>query len=284
MPKTRLLPVFAAGLGATLLLAGCGSGNGENGQAADDAGAAGESGADGEVVTLEVAATQSPMTDVVEAAGEAVEDGYEIELVEVSDYVTANVIVNDGDIDANFSQHVPYMETFNEGNDGTLVGVQPVYNFVIAFYSNTIDDIADLPEGGTVAIPDDASNRGRALKLLADEDIITLDEGVDPYESTVDDITENPLDLEFLEVGISVLNQAYEEVDLLFQWPSHIAALGLNPEDDGLITELDDDFALHLVVREEDADTPAIEALKAAFSSDQVREVIEANPTIEVAF
>lgn len=284
MTKTTILRTLAAGLGATLLLAGCGTDNGQNEAANDDATDPGQDGGGGEVVTLEVAAVQSPMTDVVEAAAEAIEDGYEIDLVEVSDYVTANVIVNDGDIDANFSQHVPYMETFNEGNDGTLVGVQPVYNFVIAFYSQTIDDIADLPQGGTVAIPDDASNRGRALKLLADEDIITLDAAVDPYESTVDDITENPLNLEFLEVGISVLNQAYEEVDLLFQWPSHIAALGLNPQDDGLITELDDDFALHLVVREEDADTPAVEALKAAFSSDQVREVIEANPTIEVAF
>ncbi len=284
MTKTTILRTLAAGLGATLLLAGCGTGNGQSEAANDDATDPGQDGGGGEVVTLEVAAVQSPMTDVVEAAAEAIEDGYEIDLVEVSDYVTANVIVNDGDIDANFSQHVPYMETFNEGNDGTLVGVQPVYNFVIAFYSQTIDDIADLPQGGTVAIPDDASNRGRALKLLADEDIITLDAAVDPYESTVDDITENPLNLEFLEVGISVLNQAYEEVDLLFQWPSHIAALGLNPQDDGLITELDDDFALHLVVREEDADTPAVEALKAAFSSDQVREVIEANPTIEVAF
>lgn len=284
MTKTTILRTLAAGLGATLLLAGCGTGNGQSEAANDDATDPGQDGGGGEVVTLEVAAVQSPMTDVVEAAAEAIEDGYEIDLVEVSDYVTANVIVNDGDIDANFSQHVPYMETFNEGNDGTLVGVQPVYNFVIAFYSQTIDDIADLPQGGTVAIPDDASNRGRALKLLADEDIITLDAGVDPYESTVDDITENPLNLEFLEVGISVLNQAYEEVDLLFQWPSHIAALGLNPQDDGLITELDDDFALHLVVREEDAEIPAVEALKAAFSSDQVREVIEANPTIEVAF
>src|SRR5690625_2135277 len=284
MTKTTILRTLAAGLGATLLLAGCGTGNGQSEAANDEATDPGQDGGGGEVVTLEGAAVQSPMTDVVEAAAEAIEDGYEIDLVEVSDYITANVIVNDGDIDANFSQHVPYMETFNEGNDGTLVGVQPVYNFVIAFYSQTIDDIADLPQGGAVAIADDASNRGRALKLLADEDIITLDAAVDPYESTVDDITENPLNLEFLEVGISVLNQAYEEVDLLFQWPSHIAALGLNPQDDGLITELDDDFALYLVVREEDADTPATEALKAAFSSDQVREVIESNPTIEVAF
>ena len=198
--------------------------------------------------------------------------------------MTANTIVDDGDVYADFSQHLPYMESFNAVNDGTLTGVQPVYNFVIAFYSKTLDDIADLPSGATVAVPDDPSNTGRALNLLANEGIITLDPAVDPYASTVDDISENPKDLEFLQIPISSLNTAYEEADLVFQWPSHIAALGLNPQDDGLITELDDTFALHLVVRKEDADSEATAALAAAFASDEVREVIESNPTIEVAF
>lgn len=237
-----------------------------------------------EVQSLQVVAIQSPMTDVVEAAATAIEDGFEIELVEVSDYVTANTMLNSGDVFANFSQHVPYMETFNAGNDGTLTGVQPVYNFSIAFYSKTVDDIADLETGATVAIADDASNRGRALKLLAGEGLITIDESVDPYEADIDDIVANPLELEFLQVGIPLLNAAYDEADLVYQWPSHIAALGLNPEDDGLITELDDRFALYLVVREQDADSAATEALKAAFRSDAVRAVIEANETIEVAF
>src|SRR5690606_13466792 len=176
-------------------------------------------------VVVKVAAVTAPMTDVVEAAGEAIEDGYEIELVEVSDYVTANTIVNDGEAYANFSQHVPYMEEFNAANDGTLVAVQPVYNFVIAFYSKTVDDIADLPDGATIAVPNDASNLGRALKLLDAEGVITLAEGVDPYAATLDDIADNPKDAEFLEVPISSLNAAYEEADLVFQWPSHIAAL-----------------------------------------------------------
>lgn len=268
---------FIAVAASTLLLAGCST-------AADSPEDATAAGVGAESTTLQIAAVQAPMTDVVEAAGEAIDDGYEIELVEVSDYVTANVIVNEGDVDGNFSQHEPFMETFNTGNDGTLVAVQPVYDFVIAFYSKTIDNIADLPEGGVVAIADDASNRGRALKLLADEGIITLDPDIDPYDATTDDVTENPKDLEFLEVAISALNAAYDEADLVFQWPSHIAALGLNPEDDGLITELDNTFALQLVVRAEEADSEATTALKDAFSSDHVREVIESNETIEVAF
>lgn len=269
---TRL--AAAAAVASALVLAGCSAGTSPTP----------DTDATAEVQTLQVVAVQSPMTDVVEAAATAIDDRYEIELVEVSDYVTANTMLNAGDVTANFSQHVPYMETFNAGNNGTLVGVQPVYNFTIAFYSKTLDDIADLASGATVAIPDDASNRGRALKLLADEGIITLDAAVDPYAADVDDITENPLELEFLKVGIPLLNAAYDEADLVFQWPSHIAALGLNPHDDGLITELDDRFALYLVVRAQDADSAATEALKAAFRSDAVREVIEGNETIEVAF
>lgn len=271
MRNSRIGTAVAA-LAIVLGLAGCASGGSD---AAEN---------DTAPITLQVAAVTSPMTDVVEAAAAAIEDGYEIELVEVSDYITSNTIVNDGDVYANFSQHVPYMESFNSGSGGTLVGVQPIYNFVIAFYSKTLDDIADLPQGATVAIPDDPSNLGRALKLLDAEGIITLDPAVDPYEATVTDIVDNPSALEFLQVPISSLNSAYEEADLVFQWPSHIAALGLTPQDDGLITELDDRFALHLVVRQEDEDSAATTALKAAFTSDLVREVIESNPSIQVAF
>lgn len=274
MRIARIGSILGVGIGASLVLAGCAS-------------AAPSEGADGaasEPVVLKIAAVTSPMTDVVEAAAEAIEDGYEIELVEVSDYITANTIVKDGDAYGNFSQHEPYMQEFNAANDASLVAVQPVYNFVIAFYSKTLGDIADLPDGATIAVPNDASNLGRALKLLDAEGVITLDADVDPYTATVKDIAENPKNVELLEVPIASLNSAYEEADLVFQWPSHIAALGLNPADDGLITELDDRFVLNVAVREEDADSEATQALKAAFSSDEVRELIESNGTIEVGF
>lgn len=291
-PRTRL-GILAATTACALTLAACsfpatGSTTPSSDTPSNDTPGGDTSGDDAadphESTRLEIAAVMSPMTDVVEAAGEAIKDGYEIELVEVSDYVTANVIVSDGDVYGNFSQHEPYMETFNAGAGGSLVAVQPVYNFVIAFYSKTIEDIAELPEGAVIAIADDASNRGRALKLLADASVITLDPGIDPYEAEVSDIIENPKDAEFLEAGISALNAAYDEADLVYQWPSHIAALGLTPEDDGLITELDDAFALHLAVREEDADSEATAALRGAFSSDAVREVIETSGTLKVAF
>ena len=272
--RTPRLGILAAVIGITVIFVGC--------SAAPDGDESDATASD--PVVLKIAAVTAPMTDVVEAAGEAIEDGYEIELVEVSDYITANTIVNDGDAYANFSQHEPYMQEFNAANAAALVAVQPVYNFVIAFYSKSLDDIADLPDGATIAVPNDSSNLGRGLKLLDTEGVITLDPDIDPYSSTLDDIIENPKNVEFLEVPIASLNSAYEEADLVFQWPSHIDALGLNPDDDGLITELDDRFALHVAVREEDAASEATDALKAAFSSGEVREVIESNGTIDVAF
>ncbi|WP_405372775.1 MULTISPECIES: MetQ/NlpA family ABC transporter substrate-binding protein [unclassified Microbacterium] len=273
VPTPRLRLGLAALSALTLaLLAGCASTP------------APSSSAEGETVTLRVGAVTAPATDIVEAAADEIADGYEIELVEVSDYVTINNMLAAGDIDANFSQHEPYMQEFNEKNGASLVAVQPVYNFTIAFYSKTLTDIADLPTGATVAIPNDSSNSARALKLLADEGVIELDASVDPYAATVDDVTANPKDLEFLELEIAQLNTAYDEADLVFQWPSHIAALGLTPQDDGLITELDDRFALQVVVPEEDADSEATAALVDAFTSEPVREIIDGNATIETAF
>ncbi|MDN3494453.1 MetQ/NlpA family ABC transporter substrate-binding protein [Planococcus sp. APC 4015] len=269
MTSHRLLP-FVALLGAGALLAGCAGGAGDT------------PGAD-ETVTIRVAAVTSPATDIVEAAAAQIEDGYEIEPLTVTDYVTVNNMLAAGDIEASFSQHEPYMQEFNEKNDASLEAVQTVYNFVIGFYSQTVQDIDDLPDGARVAIPNDSSNAGRALKLLADNDLLTLDPAVDPYAATVDDIAENPRGLEFLQVEIAQLNTAYEEADLVFQWPSHIAALGLTPADDGLITELDDRFALQLVVGD-DVDDQTVAALRAAFTSDAVLHIIEANPSIEPAF
>ncbi len=265
----RRLGAAAALIAVTALVAGCAA-------SADEPAA--------ETATLRVGAVTSPATDIVEAAAEEIADGYEIELVEVGDYVTINNMLAAGDIDANFSQHEPYMNEFNEKNDASLTAVQPVYNFVIAFYSQTLSDIGDLPEGATVAIPNDSSNTARALKLLADAGIIDLDPDVDPYAATLDDVTANPQDLQFLQLEINQLNTAYDEADLVFQWPSHIAALGLTPQDDGLLTELDDRFALQLVVPGEDADSDSTAALVDAFTSDAVRDIIDSNATIEVAF
>ena len=116
------------------------------------------------------------MTDILElVAPDLEEKGYKLELVKVTDNVQANVALNNKEVDANFFQHEPFMKQFNEGNNGTLVKLTPVYNAIVSFYGKDIKDIKDLKDGAIVAIPNDTTNLDRALKLLAKSGLIEID-------------------------------------------------------------------------------------------------------------
>lgn len=234
-----------------------------------------ESGAEQEENTvIKVAASATPMTDAVLAAAEAIEEGYTVELVETSGYFTPNIILNDGEVDANFIQHRPHMEDFNEANEGTLALVEPIYFVVGSYYSREYDSLQDLPEGAKVTIPND-SNEGRALELLQEEGLITLDPEVPEFEARVDDITENPQNFAFTTVELMNLNVAYDEADAVFSLGSFARQIDLFPETDGLASEYDERFAVSLVAREDNIDSPKIQALTKAFTSDAVRETLE---------
>lgn len=260
-PRHRIrhaLAALAAGVG--LLVTGC----------------AAPGGADApETVTIRVAATVTPMTDAVEAAAEVIEEGYEVELVPVSDYVQPNVLVQNDEIDANVVQFESFMEEFNERNGADLVVVQPVYATVVAFYSRTLESLDDLPDGGSVVIANDKANAARALQLLADNGIITLDPAVERFAARASDIVDNPRNLEITEVDLLQLNTAYDEADAVYNLPSFARQLGLTPQDDGLVVEQDERFEVALVTRAGNAESPAIAALQRALTSDRVREVLE---------
>lgn len=257
-PRTALFAITAAT--AALALGACAS---PTGDAAAD------------TVTIRVAATVTPMTDAVEAAAEAIEEGFAVELVPVNDYVQPNVLLQHGEIDANVVQFEGFMEEFNEANGADLVVVQPVYATVVAFYSKTLSSLEELPRGGSVVIPNDASNAGRALQLLADEGIIALDPEVPRFEARVSDVVENPRELAITQVDLLQLNTAYDEADAVFNLPSFARQLGLSPEEDGLAIEQDEAFEVSLVARSDNADAPEIAALARALTSDHVRERLE---------
>ncbi|MCH1883524.1 MetQ/NlpA family ABC transporter substrate-binding protein [Agrococcus sp. ARC_14] len=256
--RHALLALTAAGL--ALSLAACAA-------PADDAAS--------DTVTIRVAATVTPMTDAVEAAAEVIEEGYEVELVPVNDYVQPNVLLQHSEIDANVVQFEGFMEDFNAANDADLVVVQPVYATVVAFYSQSLTDLQELPQGGSIAIPNDRSNAGRALQLLAEEGIIELDPAVEPFQAGVADITANPRELEITQIDLLQLNTAYDEMDAVFNLPSFARQLGLTPAEDGLAVEQDPAFEVSLVTRADNADAPEIAALTRALTSDHVREVLE---------
>ncbi len=257
-PTRPLLALAAAGL--ALALGAC---------------AAPAGGAASDTVTIRVAATVTPMTDAVEAAAEVIEEGYEVELVPVNDYVQPNILLQHSEIDANVIQFEGFMQEFNEANGADLVVVQPVYATVVAFYSKTLTDLQELPEGGSVVIPNDKSNSGRALQMLADEGLITLDPAAERFQARVTDIVENPRELEITQVDLLQLNTAYDEADAVFNLPSFARQLGLTPEEDGLAVEQDEAFEVALVTRSENAEAPEIAALVRALTSDHVRERLE---------
>lgn len=252
-------------VGAGLVLAACGNGT-EEANTTDN-------GAEEEVpTTLEVASHLPPMTDIVEIAADVIAEPYSIELNEVSDNVQYNEAVQHKESYASFAQHEPYMEDYNEANDGNLVAIQTIYDPIVGFYSPVYDSIDEIEEGAEVGIPNDVSNEARALLVLAEQGLIELNEEADPVKVNVDDITANPLNLEFTHLDLLNLTAAYEDgVDLVFNLPTYIANIGLTP-DDALFLEDPDNtlFALIVAVHEDNLDNEATQALHDAFTSQEV--------------
>ena len=225
---------------------------------------------------ITVVAQTTPMTDVVEIAAEAIEEPYTVKLVEVADNIQYNEAVFNDEADASFAQHEPFMEQFNAESDADLVAMSEIYNAIVGFYSPVYDSIDELEDGAEVAIPSDPTNEARALMILDDADIITLADGV-TFEASVDDIEENPKDLQLTHVDLLNLSASYEDgIPLVFNYPTYIEPIGLTPEDAVLLEEDDENtFALRVVAREGNADSDKIKALNKAFTSQEVYDFLD---------
>ncbi len=252
-------------LGTAAILAACGNGAEEGNDV--------ENGTDEtEPTTLVVASTMPPMTDIVEIAAENIAEPYKIEIMEVSDNVQYNEAVQHEEAYASFSQHEPFMEQYNDANDGDLVAIQTIYDPIVGYYSPVYNSIDEIEDGAEIAIPSDKSNETRALLVLAEQGLIELDENVAPIDVTLQDVTDNPHDFKFTSIDLLNLTAAYEDgVELVFNLPTYIASAGLTP-DDALFLESEDNdlFALTVVVREENEYAEATQALVDAFTSQAV--------------
>lgn len=231
-----------------------------------------EKGSEDKVIV--VAAQAPPMTDVVKKAAEvAKKDGWDIQLVQVNDNVAYNDMVESKEADASFAQHTPFMMKYNAEKDGTLVAIQPIYDAKVGFYSKDYQSVDEIPNKSKVAIPNDASNEGRALAILADEGLITLKEGVGT-NATTKDVIDNPREFEWLAVDLLNLAEAYSEpnVALVYNYPTYISKIGLTPSD-ALFLEpnVDARFSIQLVAREDNENDEKIKALKKAMTSEEVR-------------
>ncbi|MBU4612788.1 MetQ/NlpA family ABC transporter substrate-binding protein [Achromobacter sp. GG226] len=225
---------------------------------------------------LSVAATPVPHAELLEHVKPALaKEGVELDIKVFTDYVQPNLQVAQKQLDANFFQHKPYLDEFN-GNRGTkLVSVGQVHVEPFGAYSKKIKAIGDLAEGATVAIPNDPSNGGRALLLLAREGVITLK---DPKNilATPRDIAENPKKLRFREIEAATLPRVLDQVDLALINTNYALEAGLNPKADALFIEGEDSpYANILVTRDDNADSAAVKKLVQALQSDDVRKFIE---------
>ena len=222
-----------------------------------------------------IASQSEPLTDMVEAAAEVIEEPYTMELLEVNDNIQYNEATFNDEVDGSLAQHELYMEGFNEEAGADLVAIQPAYISNVGFYSPVYDSIDEVEDGAEVAIPSDPPNEARALHILNGAGLITLEEGIG-IEASVDDIIENPHNLSFTHVDLFNLTAAYEDgVELVFEHPNFIEKVGLYPKDAVLLEDKDEKrFAFQLVTREGKANSKKMQAAKKALTSQEVYDVL----------
>lgn len=267
-----------------LVLSACGNnGNASNASNAGnaEAGVAAPAAAESETTettTLKVASLIPPMTDILELIKPQLkEEGIDLEVVVLSDNVQPNDALANKEVDANFFQHVPYMEQYNESKNTELIPVQPVYHAIYGAYSKRYKSMEELPDGATIAIANDPSNIGRSLVMLDKAGVIKLKEGVG-IEATQADIVENSHNYKFEEVDLLMLARMLDDADLVLMTPAYASPLGLTPKKDALLTEtVDSAFAITLVARQDNRDSEAIQKLAKAISSPEVKQFLKDN-------
>ena len=229
--------------------------------------------------TITIAASATPHAEILAVAKEVLAaDGWTLEIVEYADYVVPNTVVDDGEMDANYFQHQPYLDTFNAENGTKLVSVAAIHYEPFGIYTGTKDSLDGLEEGDKVAVPNDGSNRARALLLLEAQGLITLKEGVG-MEATVLDIVENPMSLEIVEMEAAQIAGVRDSVALAVINGNYALLAGLNVSKDAIASEdaasvSAQTYANILVVKEGNETTEKTEALKAALFSEEVKTFI----------
>ena len=265
-------------------LAACGGGTSTdtdtNADTSSDADTNGDATANGETITLTVGATPNPHAEILaQVKDDLAAEGIDLVVKEYSDYVVPNTAVEEGDLDANYFQHTPYMEKFNEENSTHLVSVGKIHYEPMGIYPGLTKTLEELPDGATIAVPNDATNEARALQLLAAQGLIELKEDAG-LNATPNDITSNPKNLQFKELEAAMLPQTASEVDLSVINSNFAMEGGMNPATDSLASEDADSEAAQTVaniiaVKEGHENDPAIQALVKALQSDKVKEYIE---------
>ena len=258
-------------LAATLLLTGCGGGGNE--PAKTDGG---DKPATKDEVMLKIGATPVPHAEILEEIkSDLQEKGIMIEIVEFNDYVQPNIALNDKELDANFFQHEPYLNDFiKEHKDVKLKNAGGIHIEPMGIYSKKLKDLSELADGATVSIPNDPTNGGRALLLLQKANLLKLKDGANET-ATLQDIVENPKNLNIQEVEAAQLPRTLEDVDISIINTNFAMNAELNPMKDALFIEDKTSPYVNIVAVREDENREEIKTLVNTLQSDKVKKFIE---------
>ena len=255
MKLKKLLSLTLAGVISASLLVGCSNQSGED-------------------KTIKVGASPTPHAEILEVAKPLLEkQGYSLEVVEFDDYVLPNTSLAEGDLDANYFQHIPYLEQMNSEKDLKLTYTAKVHIEPMGIYSEKHDSLDEIKDGAKIAVPNDATNEARALQLLAKNGIIEV---ADKELITAKDITKNPKNVEIVEVDAASVPSSLADVDFAVINTNYALNVNLNPTKDALAIESSDSpYVNILACREDNKDSEKIKALSEALNSEEVKKFIE---------
>ncbi|MFI9153275.1 MetQ/NlpA family ABC transporter substrate-binding protein [Streptomyces sp. NPDC053367] len=227
---------------------------------------------------LVVAASPVPHAEILNFVKDnlAKKAGLDLEVKEFTDYVTPNTATEDGSVGANYFQNQPYLDDFNKKNGTHIVPVVTVHLEPLGLYSETVKSADALKSGATIAVPNDTVNEARALKLLADNGLITLKDGVG-NEATPADITKNPKNLKFKELEAAQTPRSLKDVDAAVVNGNYAIEADLQPAKDALVLESpkDNPYGNFLAVKEGKEDDPRVKKLAELLTSPEVKKFIE---------
>ncbi|MCM1084159.1 MAG: MetQ/NlpA family ABC transporter substrate-binding protein [Clostridium sp.] len=228
---------------------------------------------------IKIAASATPHAEILEKAKPLLEEkGYTLEITVFDDYVQPNLVVESDEFDANYFQHIPYLDDFNKENETHLVNAGGIHYEPFGIYPGTKKSLSDIADGDTIAVPNDTTNEARALLLLQDNGIITLKEGVG-LEATVNDIVENPHNVKIVELEAAQVARVVDETSYVVLNGNYALEAGFSVKKDAIAYELSDSEAAKtyvnvIAVKEGNENAKKIKALIEVLTSDEITNYI----------
>lgn len=206
---------------------------------------------------------------------EAAKQGLKVNVKAFNDYITPNQALANGDIDLNVYQHQPFLDAFNAKNGTNIVSIGKTYLAPLALYSHKYKKVADIPDGSTIAIPNDPTNGSRALEILQKADLIKLDPKKDPMKVTVQDIVDNPHHFKISELEAAQLPRSLDDTAASVINAGYAISIGLNSAKDGIAVEADTSPYVNIIAaRAKDKDNPTYQKFVKIFQSEAVKDYI----------